>query len=131
MTASELFVGIDVSKARLDGRLRPTADAFHYPNDPDGIAPLVGRLRPLNPTLIVLEATGGYEIPVAAALAAAGLPVCVVNPRQVRDFARATGKLAKSDPIDAAVLAHFGQAIRPEPRPLPDEDARALDALLA
>jgi transposase len=129
--STELFVGIDVSKARLDVCVRPAGQASQHPNDPDGIAALVARLLPLAPAGIVLEATGGYEIPVASALAAAGLPVCVVNPRQARDFAKATGRLAKSDKIDAAALAHFAEAIRPEPRPLPDAQARSLDALLA
>ena len=131
MTTPELFVGIDVSKAALDGFVRPSGQAFRYPNGPDGIAALVAFLQPLAPTLVVLEATGGYEIPLAAALATAGLAVAVVNPRQVRDFARATGTLAKTDALDAAVLAHFGQAIRPLPRPLPDAQVRSLDALMA
>lgn len=131
MSAPELFVGIDVSKARLDGCVRPTGQAFQHPNDPDGVAALVARLVPLAPAGVVLEATGGYEVPAASALAAAGLPVAVVNPRQARDFAKATGRLAKNDRIDAAVLAHFGEAIRPRPRPLPDAQARSLDALLA
>lgn len=124
------FCGIDVSKGRLDVAARPGA-AWHCGNDPDGIAALVARLADLRPALVVLEATGGLEVPAAAALAAAGVPTAVVNPRQVRDFARATGRLAKNDRIDAAVLAHFAAAIRPEPRPLPAADARALDALLS
>lgn len=131
MSTQETFVGIDVSKATLDVHVRPSGQASQHPNDPDGIAALVARLLPLAPAGVVLEATGGYEIPAACALAAAGLPVAVVNPRQARDFAKATGRLAKSDKIDAAVLAHFGQAVRPEPRPLPDAQARSLDALLA
>ena len=125
-----MFIGIDVSKARLDGAARPTGLTFQRANDPHGIAAVVGLLRPLRPALIVLEATGGYELPLAAALAAADLPVAIVNPRQVRDFAKATGRLAKNDQIDAQVLAHFAEAIRPQPRPLPDAQARALDALL-
>lgn len=129
--STPLFIGIDVSRARLDVPVRPTGLAFQHPNDPDGIAALVARLVPLAPAGVVLEATGGYEVPAAGALAAAGLPVAVVNPRQARDFAKATGRLAKSDAIDAAVLAHFADAIRPEPRPLPDAQARSLDALLA
>jgi len=131
MNTQETFVGIDVSKARLDVCLRPTGQSCQHPNDPDGIAALVARLRPLAPAGVVLEATGGYEVPVASALASAGLSVAVVNPRQARDFAKATGRLAKSDKIDAAALAHFAEAIRPEPRPLPDAQARCLDALLA
>jgi transposase len=131
MSTPEIFVGIDVSKATLDVHCRPAGSAFQCPNDPDGIASLVGRLAALAPTLVVLEATGGFEIPAVAALAAAGLAVAVVNPRQARDFAKATGKLAKSDTIDAAVLAHFGEALRPEPRPLPAPEVAALEALLA
>jgi transposase len=131
MNPSELFIGIDVSKSRLDVAARPMALSFHQRNDPTGIAAIVDRLLPLKPTLIVLEATGGLELPLVTALAAAGLPVAVVNPRQVRDFAKATGRLAKNDTIDAAVLAHFAQAIRPKVRPLPDADVRALQALLA
>jgi transposase len=120
-----------VSKATLDVCVRPAGQASQHRNDPDGVAALVARLVPLAPAGVVLEATGGYEVPLACALAAAGLPVAVVNPRQARDFAKATGRLAKNDRIDAAVLAHFGEAIRPQPRPLPDAQARSLDALLA
>jgi transposase len=130
MQQQQIFVGIDVSKARLDGACRPDGTAFSEANDPHGIAALVARLQALEPVRIVLEATGGLETPLAAALAAAGLAVVVVNPRQVRDFARAAGRLAKTDRIDAAVLAHFAEAIRPELRPLPDEAARRLDALV-
>jgi transposase len=123
------FVGIDVSKAHLDVALRPGA-TFRLANDPDGHAALVERLRPLAPALIVLEATGGLELPALAALAAAGLPAAAVNPRQARDFAKATGQLAKTDRLDAATLAHFAEAVRPTPRPLPAADQRALDALV-
>jgi len=130
MQTTELFIGIDVSKARFDGAARSTNLTFREANDSAGIAAVVKRLQPLQPTLIVLEATGGFELPLAAALAAAGLPVAVVNPRQVRDFARATGQLAKNDTIDAAILAHFAQAIRPHVRPVPDPDVRSLQALL-
>ncbi len=126
-----MFVGIDVSKARLDVACRPAGQACRHTNDPQGVAALVAWLAGLSPTLIVLEATGGYELDLAAALAAAGLPVAVVNPRQARDFAKATGRLAKNDPLDAACLAHFAEAIRPQPRPLPAAEVRALDALLA
>lgn len=126
----QIFVGVDVSKARLDGVCRPDGTDFSEANDPHGIAAIVARLRPLQPDRIVLEATGGLEIPLAVAMAAAGLAVVVVNPRQVRDFARASGRLAKTDRIDALVLAHFAEAIRPEIRPLPDEDARRLEALV-
>lgn len=124
------FVGIDVSKARLDVHCRPDAAAFAVANDPIGVAELVARLAPLRPALVVLEATGGLEHPAAAALALAGLPVAVVNPRQAHDFAKAIGRLAKTDAIDAEALALFAERVRPEPRPLPDDAARALDALM-
>ena len=131
MSSPLLFVGIDVSKARRDTALRPDGRTFADRNDPDGIAALVARLVALQPALIVLEATGGYEMPLAAALQVAGLPVAVINPRQARDFAKATGRLAKTDKIDAAVLAHFAEAVRPAPRPVADPQVRHLDALLA
>jgi transposase len=124
------YIGIDVSKDHLDVYLRPQAQAFQVSNDPDGLAQLVERLAPLAPAGIVLEATGGLEVPAAAALAAAGLAPALVNPRQARDFAKALGYLAKTDRIDAAVLAHFAEAVQPVPRPLPDEAARAFTALL-
>lgn len=124
------FVGVDVSKGHLDLHARPDGTAARYTNDPAGIATLLARVAELAPERIVLEATGGFEAPLAAALGAAGQPVVVVNPRQVRDFARATGQLAKTDALDAAVLAHFAEAIRPEVRALPDADARALAALV-
>jgi transposase len=130
-TATPLWVGIDVAKDHLDVHVRPTGLAFRVANDEAGIADLVGRLQHLPPTALVLEATGGYEIPVVAALAAAGLAPAVVNPRQARRFAEGVGRLAKTDPIDAAVLAHFAEAVRPEPRPVPDADARALSDVLA
>jgi len=126
-----VFVGIDVAKANLDVAVRPSGQHWRVTNTEAGIADLVQRLAGLAPVSIVLEATGGLEWPLAAALAAAGLPVVVVNPRQVRDFARATGKLAKTDRLDAAVLAHFADAVRPAPRPLPDETSRSLAALVA
>jgi len=131
MEAAERVVGIDVAKAALDLAVRPDGDQWRVVNDDAGIAAVVQRLQALAPTRIVVEATGGLEVPLAAALAAAGLRVAVVNPRQVRDFARATGRLAKTDRLDAAVLAHFAAAIRPEPRPLPDETSRTLAALVA
>jgi len=125
------YVGIDVGKDHLDLHVRPDGTAERHPNDPPGVAAAVARVAALAPDRVVLEATGGYEAPVAAALAAAGLPVAVVNPRQVRRFAEATGRLAKTDALDAAVLAHFAEAIRPAVRPLPDADTRALAALVA
>ena len=114
--STESFVGIDVSKGFLDLYARPDGSTARYANDPAGIAQLLARLAPLAPARIVLEATGGFEAPVAAALAGAGLPVVVANPRQVRDFAKATGKLAKTDAIDARVLAHFADGVRPAVR---------------
>ena len=126
-----MFVGIDVSKDRLDVHLRPGGDSFTVPRDGEGIEALAARLRELAPQLVVIEATGGFETVVAAGLAAAGLPLAVVNPRQIRDFARAVGRLAKTDPLDAAIIAHFGEAVRPEPRAVPDEAARALGELVA
>jgi len=125
-----VFVGIDVSKARLDIGVRPTGEGWQVENNLEGIHELVKKLGQLTPSLIVLEATGGFEMASAAALASAGLPVAVINPRQVRDFAKSLGRLAKTDQIDANILARFGEAIRPEPRPLPDDQAQQLQALL-
>lgn len=125
-----MFVGIDVSKDHLDVHLRPSGTAFRVARDDAGLADLVGRLVAATPVAVVLEATGGYEAPVVAALAAAGVPVVVVNPRQVRRFAEATGQLAKTDRLDAAVLAHFAEAVKPQARPLPDADTVALAALV-
>ena len=122
-TTAAVFAGIDVSKTALDVALRP-GDAWRSPNDEAGIAELVARLQPLAPQLIVLEATGGLERLVVAALALAGLPVAVVNPRQVRDFAKASGRLAKTDALDAAVLAHFAEALRPSPARCPTPPAK-------
>jgi transposase len=130
MSEPQVFVGIDVSKARLDVALRPTDDCWHVNNDESGIAGLVERLRTVQPTLVVLEATGGLEVPVTGALAEAGVPVVVVNPRHARDFAKATGRLAKTDTLDARGLAHFAEAVRPMPRPLPEAQAQGLSALL-
>lgn len=125
------FVGIDVAQAGLEVAVRPTGHCWEVPQDSVGMATLLERLKALQPQVVVLEATGGMELPVVAALAAAGLPVAVVNPRQVRDFARALGKLAKTDRLDAQALAHFGEAVQPSPRPLPDAQAQELGALLA
>jgi transposase len=131
LAASPSFVGIDVSKDRLDVGVRPLGQAFAVPRDGKGLDQLVTDLRSLAPALIVLEATGGFEITVAAALASAGLPLAVVNPRQIRDFARATGRLAKTDVLDAQVIALFAERIRPEPRPLADADSQSLTELIA
>ena len=125
-----MFIGIDVAKAELVVGVRPTGAGWTATNDARGVHDVVERLRALAPTLIVLEATGGYELLCVAALATAALPVVVVNPRQVRDFARATGQLAKTDRIDAAILARFADVVRPAVRPLPTADAQVLDALL-
>jgi len=130
MPAPACFVGIDVAKATLDVAARPSGEHWSAPNDEAGIRALVARLQPLAPALIVLEATGGFETATVAAVAAAGLAVVVANPRQVRDFARATGQLAKTDALDAQVLALFAERVRPEPRPLPDAAVQALDAFL-
>jgi transposase len=122
------FVGIDVAKAALDVFVGSAGTAFTVTNDEVGIRDLVSQLVPAD--FVILEATGGLETPVASALAAAGIAVAIVNPRQVRDFARATGRLAKTDRLDAEVLARFGEAVRPEARPLADEQAQALEALV-
>lgn len=125
------YVGIDVAKDRLDVVVRSTGEYLGTTNDERGIKAVVRHLRKQEEiTLVVLEATGGLEQPAAAALALAGVPVAIVNPRQVRDFAKAVGRLAKTDRIDAAVLAHFAEAIRPEVRPLANEQARELAAVL-
>jgi transposase len=130
-----VHAGVDVSKERLDVSIRRNEAAEHtsfgVTNDEAGIEALVARLVAECPVLVVLEATGGFERSVIMALAAAGLPVAVVNPRQARDFARATGRLAKTDRIDAGVLAHFAQAVRPKPRSLPEEEAQVFGAILA
>jgi len=127
----EAFVGIDVSKDRLDVHLRPAGESFAVARDGKALAALVERLLALAPALVVMEATGGYETVVASALAAAQLPLSVVNPRQIRDFARATGKLAKTDRLDAAAIAHFAEAVRPPVRPIADAEAQALGELVA
>jgi transposase len=124
-------IGIDVSKNHLDVHVRPSGDAFRVSHDEPGLASLIERLHPLQPTIVVLEATGGYEVTVAATLAAAGIPVAVVNPRQIRDFARATGQLAKTDTLDARLIALFAEAVRPGARPVPDQQADALGELVA
>jgi transposase len=129
MTNTPVCVGIDVSKQQLDIALRP-GRRYSVPNNEAGVASILADLKTVSLTLVVLEATGGLELPLTSALALAGLPVVVVNPRQVRDFAKATGQLAKTDAIDAQVLARFAEVIRPEPRSLPDEQTQALAALV-
>lgn len=128
---TERFVGIDVSKATLDVHLRPEATARRFDNTPEGLAALVAWLTPLAPTAIVLEATGGYESALVAALCLGGLAVSVVNPKRVRDFAGALGRVAKTDTLDAGVLAEFAERLRPPTRPLADAEARKLQALVA
>ena len=123
------YVGIDVAKARVDVAVRPSGNIWSEDYDEAGIEGLVVRLQTLGPAAVVLEATGGLEVPLASALAAAALPVAVVNPRQVRDFARATGRLAKTDALDAQVLAHFAEAVRPAIRQLRDADTQELNAM--
>jgi len=122
---------VDVSKGRLEVFVHPTAERFGVPNNDAGADELLARLEESSPALVVLEATGGFERPVAAALVASGLAVAVVNPRQARDFARATGRLAKTDRIDAQSLARFAEAVHPAPRAIPDEEALALGEILA
>lgn len=127
---TDVFVGIDVSKDHLDVAARPLDETWRVANTDLGIATLVKRLAKLQPALVVLEATGRLESAAVSALAVAGIPLAIVNPRQVRDFARSTGKLAKTDKLDAQILARFADAVRPEPRPLPDETQQRIDALL-
>jgi transposase len=130
MSQLQTFIGIDVCKAHLDVAVRPGGAAFRLANGPAGHAALVERLRPLAPALVVLEATGGYELPAVAALQAAGIPVAAVNPRQARDFAKGTGRLAKTDRIDAQALAHFADSVRPPAQAAEPAERAALDALL-
>jgi transposase len=129
--STERFVGIDVSKDRLDVAIRPDGTHAPVPNTDEGFDQLVARLRPLGPVLIVLEATGGYQRRAVAALALAGLPVAVVNPARAREFAKALGRRAKTDKVDAAVLAEFAERVRPAARPLPDAQAQKMQELLA
>jgi transposase len=128
--AEDVAVGIDVAKARLDVAIRPSGEERQVANDPAGSAVVVAWLQSVQPSVMVVEATGGDEAPVVAELGVAGLRVAVVNPRHVRDFAKATGRLAKTDRLDAQALAHVGPAVRPTPRPLRDEEAQALAALV-
>lgn len=131
MEQEATYVGIDVAKAQADVAIRPTDARWVVSNDDAGIRQLVSRLKALEPTLVLLEASGGFELPLVAALAAEELPVVVVNPGQVRDFARAIGTLAKTDALDAAVLAHFAEAVQPPVRPLRDAEAQDLNSLVA
>jgi len=131
MTSTTVFVGIDVAKAHLDIAVRPLGTHRRVPNTETGITELRETLGAVQPELVVLEATGGHETLAATTLASAGLPVAVVNPRQVRQFARAVGQLAKTDVLDAHLLARFAEVVRPAPRPLRDAAAQALAALVA
>jgi transposase len=131
MEPKKIVIGIDVARETLAIAASPSGESWEAANDEAGIDALALRLLPLRPALIVAEATGGYEIPLVAHLSARGLPVAVINPRQARDFARATGRLAKTDRIDAAVLAQLGATLAPPVRPLPDEQTQELAALLA
>jgi len=126
----DCYIGIDVSKATLDVASLPNGESWTVTNDDLGLAELTPRLVALAPALVVLEATGGFEMLAAITLAKTGLPIAVVNTRQVRDFAKAMGQLAKTDALDAGILAEFAQRVRPEPRPLPDAAAQLLDSLL-
>jgi len=130
MMETPVFIGIDVAKAELVVAVRPTGERWTTPNHPGAWPALVARLQALAPQGIVCEASGGYEVPVAGVLGAAGLPLVVVNPRQVRDFAKATGRLAQTDRLDAALLAHFADAVRPAIRPLPDAATQLFAALV-
>ena len=129
MEQEATYVGIDVAKSRVDVAARPGGDVWRVDYDESGIASLIARLQPLNPAAVLLEATGGIEVPLVSALAAASLPVVVANPRQVRDFAKATGRLAKTDALDARVLAQFAEAVRPPLRPLRDADTQNINEL--
>jgi transposase len=131
MEQDPIYVGIDVAKTRVDVAVHPTGLQWQTPYTGEGVQELVSRVHAQKPALVLLEASGGLEMSLVAALAAADLPVAVVNPRQVRDFARATGQLAKTDSLDAQTLARFAEAVRPKPRPLPNDEAKALTALVA
>ncbi len=131
MEQAPRYAGIDVAKAKVDVAVRPTGQKWSIAYDKRGVRELISQMKEMSPALVVLEASGGLELPLVAALAAAELPVVVVNPRQVRDFARATGTLAKTDALDAAVLAHFADAVRPSVRPLRDAETQVLNSLTA
>ena len=131
MEQEAIYVGIDVAKTQLDVAIRPMDDRWEAPNDEKGVRQVVSQLKALEPVMVLLEASGGLELPLVTTLATEELPVVVVNPRQVRDFAKATGKLAKTDALDATVLAHFAEAVRPPVRPLRDAETHALNSLVA
>ena len=131
MEREPIYIGIDVAKERVDVAARQLGQIWSTSYGDDDVDVLVGQLMELSPAAVILEATGGIELPLVAALAAASLPVAVVNPRQVRDFAKSTGQLAKTDRLDAMVLAHFGEALRPPIRPLRDSETQILSAVLA
>ena len=131
MEPEATYVGVDVAKVQLDVAVRPSGVGWKVSHDEAGIRQLVSRLKTLAPVMVLLEASGGLELSLVAALAAEAVPVVVVNPRQVRDFARATGKLAKTDALDAAVLAHFAAIVRPPVRPLRDAETQAFNSLVA
>ena len=130
MEADERYIGVDVAASELVVGVLPTGEVWQVANDPGGISELKDRVVELSPALIVLEASGGYEAEVAGELTDAGMPVVVINPRQTREFARSTGRLAKTDTIDALALARFGQAVKPEVRPLPKKSEKELRALV-
>jgi len=130
MSTHSIYVGIDVSKAQFDLAVRPTGQTTHFANTPEGIDACVAWLTPSAPRLIVLEATGGRERDLFAALTCAGLAVAVINPRKGRDFAKSTGRLAKTDGLDAEALAHFGEALHPAPTRLKSEEHQRLEALV-
>lgn len=131
MSQEPIYIGMDVAKDQIDVALRPTGRSWSVQYDESGVSELVTQLCRLAPATVLTESTGGLELPLVAALATASLPVVVVNPRQVRDFARSTGQLAKTDRLDARILAHFAEAVRPPIRPLRDSDTQALGAILA
>ena len=131
MKPEPTYIGIDVAKDRVDIAVRPSGQIWSAPYEEEEMEKLVARLQALEPATVILEATGGLELTLVAAMAAASLPVAVVNPRQVRDFAKSTGQLAKNDRLDAQVLAHFGEAIHPPMRALRDSGTQIFGAMLA
>ena len=131
MEQEATYVGIDVAKAQVEVAVQPTDDRWEIPHDEAGIQQLVSRFKNLEPAKVLLEASGGLELPLVAALTTEGSPVGVVNPRQVRNFAKATGKLAKTDSLDAAAIAHFAKAVQPPVRPLRDAETQTLNSLAA